>query len=136
MWILFDISKPVNPFLLRMPRLPAVSQSASLKKEQERTRTSKHEIMIPQAGAIFAVRGNIPANNAPTPSIRITRNSRGILLIVFVAGSDMTKLCLRVFKTSNGDVIIAAVVPLTAPLMNATQVPDRPRLAKALFPPS
>jgi hypothetical protein len=96
-------------------------------------RTSKHAIIIPQAGAILTIRGNIPANKAEAPSVRTIRSRKGKLDDMWEPEDDITIACRLVLRTSKGEVISAAVVPLTAPLINATQAPSRPRWAKAFF---
>jgi hypothetical protein len=88
--------------------------------------------MIPQAGAILAMRGKMPANSAEPPSVRTIRNRKGILENG-TFDDDMTKDWRRVFKTSKGEVINAARVPLNAPLRKATEAPSCPCLAKALL---
>jgi hypothetical protein len=92
--------------------------------------------MIPQAGAIFAVRGKIPANNADVPSVRTIFASNGKLAVevrIEAAVEVITRACLLVLSTSKGDVINAALVPLTAPLMNATHAPLFPRRSSTFF---
>jgi hypothetical protein len=99
-------------------------------------RTSKHDIMIPQAGAIFAVLGSIPANNADTPSVRTIFANSGKLAVEVrteAAVEVITRACRLVLSTSKGDVINAAVVPLTAPLINATHAPLLPRRSSTFF---
>ncbi len=91
--------------------------------------------MIPHAGAILAIRGPSPANNAEAPSVRTICRSKGSAL-VRSPGVDMTRDCLRVFKTSNGDVKSAAAVPLVAPHMNARDGPDLPLFSRCRFMPS
>jgi len=83
--------------------------------------------MMPQAGAILAVRGRTPANKALVPSVRIIRKHRGIVAVP-PEGSvpDISNACRLVFKTSKGDVRRDAVVPLMAPLANATFAPVFP----------
>jgi len=86
--------------------------------------------MIPQAGAIFAVRGKIPANSADAPSVLTILANSGKLAVEFrteAAVELMTNACRLVLSTSKGDVINAALVPLTAPLTNATHAPRLPR---------
>lgn len=46
---------------------------------------------------------------------------------------DMIRDCRLVFKTSNGDVISAAVVPLIAPLKKAKSAPRCPCLSNSDF---
>jgi len=53
--------------------------------------TSKQAIMIPQAGAIFATRGTIPAKRAEGPSVRSIRNRRGIVEEMRVADGDIMR---------------------------------------------
>ena len=85
--------------------------------------TSKHAIMIPQAGAIFVIRGTMPAYSADMPSLRrISAVSARLDVVVVVA--DISIACLRVLRTSKGDVNSAAVVPLRAPLAKATPAPS------------
>ena len=92
--------------------------------------TSKHEIMMPHAGAIFAIRGITPAYNAATPSVRTISLKTAAVPAEVVAeppsAPDMSNACLRVFSTSKGEVRSAAVVPLNAPLANATPAPSYP----------
>jgi len=95
--------------------------------------TSKDAIIIPHAGAILAIRGKMPANNADGPSLRITRIRRGRVPEMWAFDADMRRACRRVFSTSNGDVNRAAEIPLIAPLTKATDVPSWPRLAKDFF---
>ena len=95
--------------------------------------TSKHEIMIPQAGAILATRGVIPANNAEEPSVRMICRRRGHVLETWWFAAVITRACRRVLRTSKGDVISAAEVPLMAPLIKATQVPSWPYLENVRF---
>lgn len=95
--------------------------------------------MIPQAGAILAIRGNKPANKAEGPSVLMIWRTSGIVLVAALidAGVELiTDACLLVFKTSKGDVTNAALVPLTAPHMNAINAPLCPRRWKKLFQPS
>ena len=87
--------------------------------------------MIPHAGAIFAILGPIPANSAFEPSVRTMCASKGKGAVF--AAVDMRNACLRVFKTSKGEVIKAAVVPLIEPLINETHALDLPRSEKACF---
>jgi hypothetical protein len=106
---------------------------------KEQGRTSKHDIIIPQAGAIFAVRGKIPANNADIPSVRTICASSGKLAVevcIEAAVEVITNACRLVLSTSKGDVINAALVPLTAPLRNATHAPPIPRRLNTFFQPS
>jgi hypothetical protein len=101
--------------------------------------TSKDAIMIPQAGAIFAIRGPIPANKADAPSVLMILASSGKLAAEVRAEITvglMSNACRLVLSTSKGDVINAAVVPLTAPLINATHAPRLPCLSKTFFQPS
>lgn len=89
---------------------------------------------MPQAGAILAMRGMIPAKNADGPSVlKIRRRRRKVLGEPLSVDEDMMRACRRVLSTSNGDVISAAEVPLIAPLMKAIHAPSWPRFAKALF---
>lgn len=89
--------------------------------------------MIPQAGAIFAIRGVIPTKRADTPSARMMCHTsdtdavdRGLLVV-----ADINNAWRRVLRTSKGYVTSAAVVPLTAPLTKATHAPRRPRRSNA-----
>ena len=86
--------------------------------------------MIPQAGAILAIRGKFPAKSAETPSLRTTFNKRGMVPETRLFDDDINSACRRVLSTSNGEVIKAASIPLEAPLTNATQVPEWPRRRK------
>ena len=54
--------------------------SNGLTKRKE-SQTSKQAIMIPHAGAILAIRGPSPANNAGTPSVRTICRSKGSALV-------------------------------------------------------
>lgn len=90
--------------------------------------------MIPQAGAILAMRGIIPAKNADGPSVRKIRRRRGkVLEETFWVDWDIMRACRRVLSTSNGEVISAAEVPLIAPLMKATHAPSWPLFLKVFF---
>jgi len=80
--------------------------------------------MIPHAGAILAIRGVNPAKRAETPSVCIICFTRGKVAVV--EDEDMMRACRRVLMTSVGEVNNAAVVPLSAPLINATQAPSCP----------
>ena len=89
--------------------------------------TSKQAIIMPQAGAIFAIRGTTPAYKAEKPSLR-TISFKTCRLAVAPDSDppmapDISNACRRVFKTSNGDVRRAAAVPLRAPLTKATPAP-------------
>lgn len=85
---------------------------------------SKHAIMIPQAGAILAVRGHTPANNAAMPSVRTMRKQSDIVPLAWEGiVPAMSNACLLVLRTSKGDVSREAVVPLMAPQANATYAP-------------
>lgn len=102
--------------------------------EDPRYTTSKHAIMMPQAGAILAVRGNIPANKALVPSVRSIRKQSGMVAVSLGESvPDISNACRLVFRTSKGDVMRDAVVPLMAPLANATYAPDWPRDSKNRF---
>jgi len=86
---------------------------------------SKEAIMIPQAGAILAMRGMIPAKNADGPSVLKIRKRIGkVLGEMLWVDEDIIRACCRVLRTSNGDVISAAEVPLIAPLTKATHAPS------------
>ena|ERR1700722_1141231 len=95
--------------------------------------TSKQEIMIPHAGIIFAILGAIPVNSAFGPSMRTICTSNGIVGMARDIAPDIIRACLRVFITSNGDVMRAAVHPLIAPLKNATCTPAWPWSEKRCF---
>jgi hypothetical protein len=88
--------------------------------------TSKHEIIIPHAGAILAMRGNIPANRVAGPSVRNIRSNSVVVDVIFAVDGDMRRAWRLVLRTSNGDVARAAVVPLMEPLMKATHAPENP----------
>ena len=90
--------------------------------------TSKQAIMIPHAGAIFVIRGTMPAYSVEIPSVRTISKSKGIDEDALLE-ADMSIACLRVLRTSNGEVSSAAVVPLIAPLANATPAPWCPRFS-------
>jgi len=95
---------------------------------------SKHAIMIPQAGAIFAVRGRMPANKALMPSVRIICAQSGIVAVVRDdIVPDIRRAWRRVFRTSKGEVNNDAVVPLIAPHAKATYAPFFPLLSKYRF---
>jgi hypothetical protein len=92
--------------------------------------------MIPHAGAIFAVRGKIPANKADIPSVRTIFANNGKVPVdarIEPAVELMTNACRLVLSTSNGEVINAALVPLTAPLIKANHAPLLPRCSKYFF---
>lgn len=96
--------------------------------------TSKHAIMIPQAGAILAVRGSMPVNKALMPSVRIICTHSGIVAVVRDdIVPDIRRACRRVFRTSKGEVNNDAVVPLITPHAKAILAPFFPWLSKYRF---
>jgi hypothetical protein len=90
--------------------------------------------MIPQAGAILAVRGSIPAYKALMPSVCTIRQQSGIVAVVLEGTVPaINNACRLVFRTSKGDVITDAVIPLMAPLAKVTYPPVLPRDSKYRF---
>jgi hypothetical protein len=96
-------------------------------------RTSKQDIIRPQAGAILMMRGVMPAYKAAGPSVLTTCNRRGIVLGMAAFVGDMRRAWRRVLSTSNGDVSSAADVPLIAPLKKVTGTPSYPLRIRFLF---
>lgn len=98
--------------------------------------TSNEAIIIPQAGAILAIRGSKPANKADGPSFLMIFRMSGIVCdAAFIeAGVEfITDACLLVLSTSKGEVTSAALIPLVAPHINAIHAPLCPRRWKKLF---
>lgn len=95
--------------------------------------TSKHAIIMPQAGAIFAIRGMVPAKRAEAPSVRIMPSRKGIEEVTWPEEGAIIRAWRRVLRTSKGEVMRAAEVPLTAPQIKATHAPSRPRRLNSLF---
>ena len=117
------------PFLIGSDQLPENRRCESSNRQNifNGRHTSKHAIIMPHAGAIFAILGITPAYNAATPSVLTISFSTAA-----VPAEDpdppsapvMSSACLRVFRTSKGEVRSAAVVPLSAPLTKATLAPS------------
>jgi hypothetical protein len=71
----------------------------------------------------LAILGKRPANNAEYPSLRAIWKANGMVASTGEDDEDIIKACRRVFRTSKGEVSSAAVIPLIAPLMKATDGP-------------
>ena len=96
-------------------------------------RTSKQVIIIPHAGAILAILGTVPAKSVRAPSVRIICMSNSAFDILLGCVTAMMRACRLVLRTSSGDVMRAAVVPLSDPHKNGIHWPVIPDDANLLF---